>query len=235
MRPSGANTAARAAFASRSPHLRKPCSPITGLCAPRNRPPSDRTAPGPTYRRPAGRQPSPAAAPYAANSVATRYRGPRSRPEPRIPAPAKQPPAQQSRHGCRRKGSAGIRRRPGKRRAATFFLVPEMHHHAAVDVGDIEPETHLRRRTRSRLVARRVALRDGVVLNTAQADRDRGADVGEDIDRQAGIEAQLDAEIVAVRRLLGLARTVDEVGRSGGHGGLQFGEEAEAPLGSSPT
>ena len=73
-------------------------APITGLCAPRNRPQATGQPPA-QHRRPAGRQPSPAAAPYAANSAATRYRGPRSRPEHRIPAPAKQPPAQQPRHG----------------------------------------------------------------------------------------------------------------------------------------
>lgn len=68
-------------------------APITGLCAPRNRPQATGQPPA-QHRRPAGRQSSPAAAPYAANSAATRYRA------------AKPPRAPNSRTGKAAPGTA---------------------------------------------------------------------------------------------------------------------------------
>ena len=86
---------------------------------------------------------------------------------------------------------------------------------------------------RSDLVAGVVLLRDGGVLDAAQPERQRGADVGEDIDGSSRIKRQFELRIVAERGFHVVAGGVGLVGefrRSGRQREFELGEQSETAL-----
>ena len=112
-----------------------------------------------------------------------------------------------------------------------------MYRHAEVDGGDVEFEFHVRCLARADLVPLGVLLRDGGVLDAAQSERERGADVGEDIDGRSRIKRQFHLRIVAVRGFHLVVRRVRLVGELRGAGRqreFELGEQAETPLRIEP-
>ena len=112
-----------------------------------------------------------------------------------------------------------------------------MYRHAEVDGGDVEPEAHVRSLARACFFAALVLLRDGVVLDAAQPERQRGADVGEDIDGSSRIKRQFHLRIVAVRGFHLVVRRVRLVGELRGAGRqreFELGEQTETPFRIEP-
>ena len=70
-----------------------------------------------------------------------------------------------------------------------------MDRHADFDVGDVEPEVHLRVAARAYFVALFVELADMRVFEAAQSEREGRADVRERVDRYARAEAHLEGGI----------------------------------------